>query len=69
MNLQNFTESIDHQILERGTDYYMNDFITVVKKIDSTYYLTAYGSTKYEVIVTLGNNHEIISSNCTCPYS
>lgn len=69
MNLQNFTESIDHQILERGTDYYMNDFITVVKKIDSTYYLTAYGSTKYEVIVTLGNNHEILSSNCTCPYS
>ena len=69
MNLQSFMESIDHQILERGTDYYMNDFITVMNKIDSTFYLTAYGSTEYEVVVTLGNNHEILSSNCTCPYS
>src|SRR5699024_7899335 len=69
MNLQSFMESIDHQILERGTDYYMNDFITVMNKIDSTFYLTAYGSSEYEVVVTLGNDHEILSSNCTCPYS
>src|SRR5690606_21915278 len=68
MNILNFEEFVSEKVKERGYDYYASGSI-VEKYVGADEYLfVVKGSDRYEVVVKLGENGEIISSNCDCPY-
>ncbi|WP_298470498.1 hypothetical protein [uncultured Psychrobacillus sp.] len=69
MNLNNFQEKMDQEILMRGFDYYREDrVIKSYKQDEYTYNFIVQGSGDYGVIVMIEENGEISYSSCGCPY-
>lgn len=69
MNLKNFKNNINENILQRGADYYYEgNIVRSFKNAENQYIFEVEGSESYEVIVDLSNNDEIIHSECDCPY-
>ncbi|WP_318615786.1 hypothetical protein [Sporosarcina sp. YIM B06819] len=69
MNLQNFEHYIDQKIVDRGHEYYMDGHVMAVGLHDHEYCFQVVGVDKYEVLVTLNNDGDILSSYCDCPYT
>lgn len=69
MDLQNFEERIDEKIIDRGYVYYLEDLVTLISVNGFDYRYQVSGSELYKVTVTLGEETEIISSFCDCPYT
>lgn len=70
MKLSNFEEYIEDIILERGFDYYSNDYITDIREIAKGHFVAEVeGSDYYTVEAVLGSEDEIIRLSCDCPYS
>lgn len=65
MNLNNFQEKVEQQILQRGFNYYREDRVLKSYRQDD---FIVQGSEDYEVIVKIGENGEITYSACDCPY-
>ena len=69
MNLNNFENHIDKKIFARGYDYYENDYVTSVEKIDDNEYeAEVEGTELYTVEVELDDKSNIIDTQCDCPY-
>lgn len=69
MKLANFEEFIEDKILERGFDYFVEERILSIAKIEKGYYRAVVeGSYDYIVEVWLGSGGKIININCDCPY-
>lgn len=70
MNINNFQEYINRNILDRGYDYYISgsvdeDFV----RRSNAYHFHVQGSDDYEVSVEIDDTGEIIYSECDCPYN
>ena len=69
MDIHNFEGFIDKTILDRGYHYYVGGHvIEVLEQDENEYIIQIEGSYDYEVAVNLGNNGEILYSECDCPY-
>jgi len=68
MNLLDFENHINDTILARGWEYYRGDCIKSIKKKDKNYYTAIVAGTyDYNVIIGLGDEGVILSSDCDCP--
>lgn len=69
MNINNFEKHINKTILDRGYDYYNEGNITeTYNQGNNEYIFEVQGSDEYEVVVTIGEDGEILHSSCDCPY-
>jgi hypothetical protein len=69
MNLTNFEEYIDHQILKRGLDYFEKRKIVGLEAlVEGTYKAKVDGSELYSVEITIDKKEEVTDSYCNCPY-
>jgi len=69
MNLINFEDRIDTVILERGYDYYLNNYVLSLEIIsENKYKAIVEGTELYRVMVELDNQDEIVHTICDCPY-
>lgn len=69
MNLTNFKSHINKTIVDRGYSYYIEgNIVEAFEQGDNKYIFQIEGSDDYEVIVELGDNGEILYSDCDCPY-
>lgn len=69
MNIDNFENYIDKKILERGYDYYENDYVASVGEIDcNVYEAKVEGTELYTVEVEIDNEVNIVKTECNCPY-
>lgn len=69
MNINNFENSINKKILERGYYYYMSGKIMGVRRLgDYEYIFQIEGNDDYEVEVKIDGDGEILDSSCDCPY-
>lgn len=69
MNINNFESHINKTILDRGYSYYMEgNVVDTVELGENKYIFTIEGSDHYEVSVDIGNNGDILFSECDCPY-
>jgi hypothetical protein len=69
MNLTNFKSHINKTIVDRGYSYYIEgNIVEAYEQGDNKYIFQIEGSDDYEVIVELGDNGEILYSDCECPY-
>ena len=69
MNINNFENHINKTIVHRGYCYYIEG--NVVKAFEqgkNEYIFYIDGSDEYEVLVTIGENGDILYSECDCPY-
>ena len=70
MNINNFMQYIDQNILDRGYDYYNNGNIIDVYEDDyNKYIFEIEGSEDYEVTVEIDDDGGVIDSYCDCPYN
>jgi hypothetical protein len=69
MNLLDFEKDIDDVILARGWEYYRGECVKSIKKKDKNYYTAIVAGTyDYNVTIGLGEDGDILSSDCDCPY-
>jgi uncharacterized Zn finger protein len=69
VNLNNFEDHIDTVILERGYDYYQDNFVLSLETVsENKYCAIVEGTDFYRVLVELDNQGEIIHTSCDCPY-
>lgn len=69
MNINNFENHVNKTILDRGYSYYIEgNVIEAYKQDDNKYIFHIEGSDDYKVIVEIGDNGEILNSECDCPY-
>ncbi|MEK4870268.1 SWIM zinc finger family protein [Niallia sp. FSL W8-1348] len=69
MNINHFENDINKTIVDRGYSYYIEGYILeVYEKADNEYIFLIEGSDDYEVVVQLGDDGEILYSECDCPY-
>ena len=69
MNLINIEDHIDTVILERGYDYYLNNYVLSLKMVsENKYEAIVDGTEPYQVLVELDNQDEIVHTRCDCPY-
>lgn len=69
MKIQDFELDIDHTILKRGKEYFLeNKIYSLHQTIKNTWQAKVQGTDEYTVIVNLGNNNEIKNHECDCPY-
>ncbi|WP_394234906.1 SWIM zinc finger domain-containing protein [Niallia oryzisoli] len=69
MNLNNFKKIIDRTIVDRGYNYYIEgNVLEAYEQSENEYIFHIEGSDDYEVLVELGDNGEILYSECDCPY-
>ena len=69
MNLNNFKKVIDRTIVDRGYNYYIEvNVLEDYEQTENKYSFHIEGSDDYEVLVELGDNGEILYSECDCPY-
>lgn len=70
MNISNFENQINETILERGYDYFTNDYITSLQKLKSGKWQAKvegnYGN--YRVEVLLDKVENITDYSCNCPF-
>jgi uncharacterized Zn finger protein len=68
MTIDNFEKSIEPKILERGFEYYEQDYVERVEQIETgEFHAEVQGSELYEVYVRF-DGRELIESECDCPY-
>lgn len=68
MNLNNFKDSIDTTILNRGYDYFLNEAVTHLEHMKlGTWSSLVEGSQDYSVVIKLDND-KIKEWDCDCPY-
>lgn len=69
MNINNFERYIDKIILDRGYSYYIEgNVIEAYEQGKNEYIFQIEGSDDYEVLVEIGDNRDILYSECDCPY-
>jgi len=69
MNLSNFEQYFQNQILERGLDYFHRGMIHTLETDDGHHYLADVDGTDiYTVDVYLNDVNDIVDSSCDCPY-
>ena len=69
MNLHDFELGIEHQILERGLDYFENDFVETVESIGfGEIEATVFGTEDYRVYLKIDGNNNLLNWDCSCPY-
>jgi len=68
MNINDFELYIDELILERGRDYYNSACITSLEYDGAKWTANVEGNDDYTVAAALSDDHEILSSDCDCPY-
>jgi len=69
MNIHNFETHINKTILDRGFNYYMDGRVVESYGLgDDKYVFYIEGSDDYEVTVEVGENGDILYSECNCPY-
>lgn len=69
MNLQNFQNQIDPNILKRGKDYFENKNVEYLEEIKKNHWVAdVIGSEDYQVEIKLSSQGEIKNCSCTCPY-
>lgn len=69
MNLNNFESYIDKKILGRGYDYYENGYVNSVKETNENQFeAEVQGTDFYTVQIELDVKHNIIYTDCDCPY-
>jgi len=69
MNLSNFEELIEAQIVERGQRYYEQQNVSRVERIDELEFSAqVIGSELYTVYLQFDENMNIKDQSCTCPY-
>ncbi|WP_318503087.1 hypothetical protein [Bacillus sp. T3] len=69
MNINNFENKIDKTIVSRGYNYYINGHVAeAFEQGNNVYAFYIEGSDDYEVLVELGDNGDIVYSECDCPY-
>lgn len=64
----NFYKYFSARILERGMDYYHNDFVKDVNINENTLSALVEGTEPYKVSIILDSD-KIIEMKCTCPYA
>jgi uncharacterized Zn finger protein len=71
MNLSNFDQHVDPTIMNRGYNYFLNDFVDRPQQTEQGIWRTkVYGTYPYhvEIHVNPENQDEIESWSCDCPY-
>jgi hypothetical protein len=69
MNIHHFENYINKTILDRGYNYYFEgNVVEAYEQGENEYIFQIEGSDDYEVVVKLGDNGDIVYSECDCPY-
>ena len=69
MNINNFEQTVENKILNRGLEYYEDGHIDFVEQIDQgEFNAIISGSDEYQVYIRLDNEYGIIEKDCSCPY-
>lgn len=69
MNINNFENDINKTIVDRGYSYYIEgNVVEAFEQGDNEYIFQIEGSDEYEVLVKIGDNGDILNSECDCPY-
>lgn len=69
VNLDNFDETIEERIVERGYEYYHSDTIATFQNLgDKEFSAVVWGSSEYSVFIKLGYKNTVIEHSCDCPY-
>lgn len=67
LTFDNFGDVIDHQILERGRDYYKSGHVTDLEEVeDGAWQAVVAGTEDYDVVIE--QDEEGLLCTCTCPY-
>lgn len=67
LTLDNFQDTLDNAIVQRGWRYFNDGLVHNLHHFDDTWTANVSGSYEYEVEVTIDENR-IISTLCDCPY-
>jgi uncharacterized Zn finger protein len=69
MNINNFENYINKTIVDRGYSYYIEgNVVEAFEQGEKEYIFHIEGSYEYEVLVKIGDNGDILNSECDCPY-
>lgn len=69
MNINKFESMINKTILERGRSYYLEgNVVDSYEQRQNEYVFHIEGRDCYEIILEIGNEGEIVYSECDCPY-
>jgi uncharacterized Zn finger protein len=69
MNINNFETYINKTIVDRGYSYYIEgNVVEAFGQGENEYIFHIEGSDEYEVLVEIGDNGDILNSDCDCPY-
>lgn len=69
MNINNFENHIDKIILDRGYNYYIEgNVVEAIEQGENKYLFYVDSSDNYEVLIDIGDNGDILFSQCDCPY-
>ncbi len=68
MNLTNFESDFDKVILKRGYDYYKYGHVESIENDGMNWEAEVIGSDEYLVSVRIGEDGNIIGTECDCPY-
>lgn len=71
IDLDLFNDDIDdifsYNITKRGLDYYENDKVLYLEKVDDRYFEVVEGSKKYVVVIKYNEEKKKMSVYCSCP--
>lgn len=71
IDLDLFNDDIDdifsYNITKRGLDYYENDKVLYLEKVDDRYFSVVEGSKKYVVVIKYNEEKKKMSVYCSCP--
>lgn len=71
IDLDLFNDDIDdifsYSITKRGLDYYENDKVLYLEKVDDRYFSVVEGSKKYVVVIKYNEEKKKMSVYCSCP--
>lgn len=69
MNLNNFEDFIDLNIIEKGREYYENDSVIGLQKLkENTFKGEIQGTNIYKVLITVNEDSDLLSAECDCAY-
>lgn len=69
MNIHHFENYINKTIVDRGYNYYIEgNVVEAYEQGENEYIFQIEGSDDYEVVVKMGDNGDILYSECDCPY-
>jgi uncharacterized Zn finger protein len=69
MNINNFENYINKTIVDRGYFYYIEgNVVEAFEQGENEYIFHIEGRDEYEVMVEIGDNGDILNSECDCPY-